>query len=173
MPRDPFLALLIVCSGCAVFLPARKDPVKDAKEKESEVCPAGSAPQYPQGLFDSRSVVQVEDFYSTVRTGRSGNEARLQGVRLRLRPFAGTTTTSLEALLYCHQARRILGRSSEVELKNDPYYLPRSWVNISVDSEGGNFLVSIRGSDIKDANEIFSRAKAFAASGNHTSDGPL
>jgi hypothetical protein len=138
--------------------------MSEAKERESAVCPSGSVPQYPQDLFDGRSVVRLEEIYSSVRSGRSGTEARLQGVKMRLRPFAGMTTTSLEALLNCHQARRLLGRTGEVELPNDPYYLPGNWVNISVDSEGGNFLVSIRGSDAKGANEILSRAKAFAAS---------
>jgi hypothetical protein len=72
------------------------------------------------------------------------------------------TKTSLEALLFCHQARRVLGRKGEVEFPNDPYWLPGDWVNISVESEGGNFIVSITGRDITQANQILSKATAFA-----------
>ena len=98
-----------------------------------------------------------------MRTGRSGSESRLQGARLRLRPIAELTTTSLEALLICHQARLLLGRSGEIESPNDPYWLPRAWVEISVESDGGNFVINLKGRDIGQANEILSRAKAFAA----------
>jgi len=164
MPRVRFVALLVPCSACSLFLPARKDPVSEAKETEAAVCPAGRAPEYPESLFDARSTVRVEEIYSSVRTGRSGNEARLQGAKLRLRPIAGMTTNDLEALLLCHQARRVLGRSGEIELTSDPYWLPQSWLNITVESESGNFLVSVRGPDNKTANEILSRAMAFAAS---------
>jgi hypothetical protein len=80
-----------------------------------------------------------------------------------LRPVAGLTTTSLEALLVCHQSRRVLGRNGEAEFPNDPYWLPGDWVNISVESEGGNFIVSVKGQDITQANQILSRATAFAS----------
>lgn len=162
MPKELFLAVLILCSGCSLFLPVRQDPLSDAKKKEAEVCPPRGAPHYPPALFDPHSVVQVEPIYSSVRTGRSGNESRLQGAKLRLRPIEGMTVTSLEALLICHQARRVLGRSGEVELDNDPYWLPRGWVSISVETEGGNFVLSLKGRDIKEANEILLLANAFA-----------
>jgi hypothetical protein len=164
IPRVLFLALVVPGSACSLFLPARKDPASEAREKEAAVCPPDRAPEYPENLFDARSIVRVEEIYSSVRTGRSGSEARLQGAKLRLRPIAGMTTNALEALLLCHQARRLLGRSGEVELPSDPYWLPESWLDITVESEGGNFVVSVRGPDTKTANEILSRAMAFAAS---------
>jgi len=164
MPRVLFLALLVSSSACSLFLPARKDPMSEAKETEAAVCPAGRAPEYSENLFDARYIVRVEEIYSSVRTGRSGSEARLQGAKLRLRPIAGMTTNGLEAQLLCHQARRVLGRSGEVEVTPDPYWLAGSWLNITVESESGNFVVSVRGADNKTANEILSRATAFAAS---------
>jgi hypothetical protein len=36
-------------------------------------------------------------------------------------------------------------------------------VNISVESDGGNFIVSVKGQDITQANQILSRATAFAS----------
>jgi hypothetical protein len=163
MPRAFVLVLPVVLFGCSAFLPHRPDRISEAREKESAVCPRGGAPDYPSGLFERGSVTQVEPIYSSVRTGRSGNESRLQGARLKLRPIAGMTTTSLEALLICHQARRVLGRGGEVELQDDPYWLPNSWLDIGVDSEAGNFVVSLRARNITEANELLSRAEAFAA----------
>jgi len=32
-PRGRFVAMLVLCEGCAAFFPVRHDPVSDAKEE--------------------------------------------------------------------------------------------------------------------------------------------
>jgi len=155
------LLLIMLSSGCAVLLPAKRDPTQEAEAKERATCPAGKAPTYPAQLFDPESVVTVKPLYALAKTARTGPEYRLSGAMIQLRPVPTLSSDGIESLLNCHNARSELGRSGEPTLENDPYWVPGQRVDISVHSERGELRAEVRSSDIAAAQEILRRAAAF------------
>ena len=107
------LLLIMLSSGCAVLLPAKRDPTQEAEAKERATCPAGKAPTYPAQLFDPESVVTVKPLYAVAKTARTGPEYRLSGAMIQLRPVPTLSSDGIESLLNCHNARSELGRSGE------------------------------------------------------------
>jgi len=156
------LILVTLPWGCAVLLPPKRDPTKEAEVKERATCPAGRAPDYPAHLFDPDSVVLVKPLYSLVSTARTGPEYRLSGAMIQLRPVPTLSSDGVESLLNCHNARSELGRSGEPTFENDPYWVPGQRVDISVHSERGELRAEVKSSEVSAAQEILRRATAFA-----------
>jgi hypothetical protein len=106
----------------------------------------------------SRSnVEQVEPLYAIVDSTPNGQESRLLGAKLHLRPVPGETAESMTHALYCHAATEVLHGEDAC-----PYSIPDGWVAISVKSEGDGYVVKLEGMDHQQAKTILERAQAFA-----------
>lgn len=153
-------------TDCALILPARRVSRREAaKREERQFC--GAEPMQIQTEIISPQVIQsVEPFYSIVSTGRTGEESRLQGARLLIRPLEGLGVERLESLLRCHAARENLSQGNREAVMDDPYLLPDALVDIQVESGRGNFVVYLRGHDVQEAHLIFARACRFTATRN-------
>src|SRR5260370_34984756 len=95
----------MLSSGCAVLLPAKRDPTQEAEAKERATCPAGKAPTYPAQLFDPESVVTVKPLYALAKTARTGPQHRLSGAMIQLRPVPTFSSDANEGLRNCHKGR--------------------------------------------------------------------
>src|SRR5260370_2271032 len=111
----------MLSSGCAVLLPAKRDPTQEAEAKERATSPTGKAPTYPTQLFDPESVVTVKPLYSVAKTARTGPEYRLSGAMIQLRPVPTLSSDGIENLLNSHNARSELPRSRAPPFQYDPY----------------------------------------------------
>jgi hypothetical protein len=89
----------------------------------------------------------------------TGEETKLQGVRLSVRAEPGLTAPWLERVLRCQAALEVLGEVSTPP--NDPYVLPGGWVDIRARSGEEGLEVDVLGADIDESLRIFARAKAF------------
>jgi hypothetical protein len=152
-------AALLFASACATFMPALRDPREVAQERERTAC-ARNATALP-ALFDPSSVVRVEPLTSSLRSGRSGYESRLNGARIVLAPIPNTTAEWVESVLLCHNARRTLERPGEPDILDDPYWIENRVLDLSARSEEGGLTVLVRADDFETASEILRRARAF------------
>jgi hypothetical protein len=71
------------------------------------------------------------------------------------------TSEWLERQIECHAVKTILGQ--EQARADDPFFLPDGWVDSSVRSEAGSFLVTLRPKNPARAREVLGRAEAFVA----------
>ncbi|HEY8087618.1 MAG TPA: hypothetical protein VIF09_07235 [Polyangiaceae bacterium] len=103
------------------------------------------------------NVEQVEPLYAIVDSTPNGQESRLLGAKLHLRPLRGETAESMTHALYCHETAEVLRGEGAC-----PYSVPDGWVDISVKSEGDGYVVKLEGQDFRQAKRILERAQAFA-----------
>ena len=150
--------------GCWEMLPASRDPILDAQHREPTVCTGHGLQSYPEGLFDSRSVISVEPLMFA-RSTRGSQDEHLLGATLGITPPHGVSSEELERLLNCHAARSLLSRQGEPVFPDDPYWLAGHVVHISVRFDQGATLVDLEAKDVEGAHEILARAMALAAQG--------
>jgi hypothetical protein len=112
-------------------------------------------------LVRSTKVLSVEPLYSHIMTTNSSEE-RVDGTKLLIRPPAGVSAEQMTRILQCHGARVLLGQVNRDAVRNDPYWLPDSWVNIQVTPENGNFAVTVSAESLSDNLKVFGRANQYA-----------
>jgi hypothetical protein len=86
---------------------------------------------------------------------------RLAGASFLVQPVEGLSAELLGRSLECHSARRVLGRLPPAGALRDPFWLPGRTVDIDVEPNGKDFVVSVYSDDVDDAGAIVARARAF------------
>ena len=147
------LASVVAIVGCTEG--QRPEP-RTLAAKQAARC--GDESSVAQERAASRSnVEQVEPLYAIVDSTPNGQESRLIGAKLHLRPLPGETAESMTHALYCHAATEVLQGHDAC-----PYSIPDGWVDISVKSDGDGYVVKLQGQDFGQAKTILERAQAFA-----------
>jgi hypothetical protein len=122
-------------------------------------CDSSSTSQ--DDLVRSIAVLHVQPVYSQV--GSTGStEERVNGATMVVRPPNGVSADQLTRVLLCHSARVLLGRLNGNAVRNDPYWLPDTWVNIDVKPENGNFTVTVSADTVRDNLQVYGRANRYA-----------
>jgi hypothetical protein len=147
----------VLLSGCAATPAAiHDDAVHTAASIDHHGCStSGSLP------FSPNEAERADPLLTYGHRGRSDGEARLRGAELRVRVQPGMTAEWLEHEIACHAAKTALGQARA--RTDDPFFLPDGWVDTSVRSEAGTFLVTLRPRDPERAKEVLGRAEAFVA----------
>lgn len=147
----------ILLSGCAATPAAIHDEaVHTAASVDHSAC--ASASSLP---VDPTQAEGAAPLLTYVHSGRSDGEARLRGAELRVRVQPGMTSEQLEHQISCHAAATV--RGEEQSRADDPFSLPDGWVESSVRSDAGSFLVTLRPTNPERAKEVLDRAEAFVA----------
>jgi hypothetical protein len=156
--------LLVGCLGVAGALSAcamNAPPTAKAAEVERTQCADNGAAQDDIRLLQATTVLKAEPIYSRIHTN-TGEEKRVSGATLLIRPPSGATADRLAAVLQCHSARVLLGQVDRSQFADDPYWLPDAWLDINVTPEAGNFAVTLQADSVAKNIEVLSRATAFA-----------
>jgi hypothetical protein len=112
-------------------------------------------------LLQGTTVLKSQPLYSTVSTKSVQPEARVNGATLVLQPPPGVTTERMSRTLQCHAARAALGQIG-TSLRNDPFVLPGSWLDINVLPQPDGYAVTITAKDIAQGLSVLRNANAFA-----------
>lgn len=158
-PYFVLAALLVGCSGVPLLVPDTRTPADHARELEPRCRDFGEsvvAPMLARGAIDT-----VEPAYSHVKSGPVDREARLRGVRIRIKPLAGYSKETIARSAECHEARVVLGQAPA--RADDPYVLPDHWLDIDVESEGDGFAVLVRSDEMDIARQVLSRAQRYVS----------
>lgn len=111
-------------------------------------------------VLSGDAVQRVQPFYSTIEGAKSGHQSELRGAVVTVSALPGITAEWLDRALECHSAKEVLGH--EPTPSDDPFWLPRSTVNIDVSSDRDGFNVAISAYSANDARQILDRANAFS-----------
>ena len=111
-------------------------------------------------VVEHLTVLSVSPLYVRVHSSDPG-EVRIRGANLLLRPREGIDPYHLLRTLQCHEARVLLGREGPVD-PQDPFWLADSFLEIDVQPELGNYVVSIKADSIAAGVRVLARAEAFA-----------
>lgn len=164
-PRTTFwqLSLLLVAAsvteGCALLVPASRDPIELATQEQKESSCDASA--IDPALEGPSAIFSVQAAYSSIPS-KSGYDTHLLGAELRYRPLPGLTTERLQRALRCHAVRLTLARTFPPD---DPFVLPNAWVKIRVEAAETSFVVRATSREADEAKQILGRAKAFVNTG--------
>jgi hypothetical protein len=143
---------LVLVPACATTPAAR------ALEVERVQCEATTIDAAP--VVERLAVLSVTPLYVRGHSLDPG-ELRIRGANLLLRPPEGIDPYRLLRTLQCHAARMLLGRESPVD-SQDPFWLADSFLEIDVQAEHGNFVVSIKAGSVAEGVRVLARADAFA-----------
>ncbi len=150
---------LVVGSGCASS-PREQRPQSQAAAVERQACGGTFAVEVDPRIISPEIITDV----SPLTVGQPASKLALQehivGARLGFAALPGLTPEWIERTLECHASRVLLRRAQPVP--NDPYWLPDSWVAVSVESRGDSFLVTLRGESPEAGGKILEHAQAFA-----------
>jgi hypothetical protein len=133
-------------------------PVPRALEVEKLQCEATTLDAAP--IVEHLVVLSVRPLYVRVHSSDPG-EVRIRGATLLLRPSEGVDPNRLLRTVQCHAARALLGREGPVE-PEDPFVLADNFLEIDLQPESGNYLVSIRADSVAAGVRVLARAEAFA-----------
>jgi hypothetical protein len=138
-------------------------PATRALEVESLQCDGTTVNAAP--LIEHLAVLSVRPLYVRIHSSDPG-EVRTRGANLVIRPPEGIDPYRLLRTLQCHSARVLLGREGPVS-PQDPFWLADGYLEIDVQSEHGNYVVSIKADSVARGVQVLARADAFAR--NHAS----
>jgi hypothetical protein len=146
--------------GWFPLLPDTRTPVDRAHEL-TERCKEDSGPLAVDAL--SPSIIEsVEPAYARMHSGGGADKVRLRGANLHMRPTLNMPPAVLQRALECHQARVTLGNATE--LREDPYVLAGSWLDIHVSSTDEGLVAAVVTDSFDDAQRVADRARKFATS---------
>ncbi len=158
------LAATLSALGCN----ASSEPPKTPTDRATEMARTRCGPDLDEKLLapvlDGSAIKNVEPLYSNVEEARGGSQSELRGAIVNVQAIAGVTAEWLDRALECHSAQRVLGQNAQPGGPDDPFWLPGSVVDIDVRSAKDGFRVAVAGFTPRDAEQILSRAKAFAKS---------
>ncbi len=151
-------AAVAICCLSAACTPV-VTPAAAAAKIEHTQCPGVEHEDI--AILHGTTVLRAEPIY-TRQPSKSGEEVRVSGVKLLIRPPEGVSVEQLTRTLQCHSARALLGQVDRSQLPDDPYWLPDEWLDISVGSENGNYAVSLRADTVSKNLQVFNRVSAYA-----------
>jgi hypothetical protein len=111
-------------------------------------------------ILSGQALKNVEPLYSTMESGRAGDQARLRGALLTVSALPGVTPEWLDRELECHSAGLTLGQLKSIP--EDPFWLSGAVVDIDVRPAKDGFLIAVAGYASADARRILDNAQAFA-----------
>ncbi|AKV02133.1 hypothetical protein AKJ09_08796 [Labilithrix luteola] len=150
------ISVVSVTGGCALLVPASRDPIELATQEQKEsACDASALDPELEGRS---AILSVGPAYSSIPS-KAGYDTHLLGAELRYRPLPGLTTERLERALRCHAVRLTLARTIPPD---DPFVLPNAWVKIKVEAAETSFVVRATSTEATEAKEILARATSFA-----------
>jgi hypothetical protein len=142
-------------SACASAAP----PATRAASVEQVQCDSSATAQ--DALVRSTKVLSVQPLYSHIMTSNTSEE-RVDGAKLIVRPPSGVSAEQMTRILQCHSARVLLGQVNRDAVRNDPYWLADTWVNIQVKPENGNFAVTVSTDTVREGLEVLGHANQYA-----------
>lgn len=159
-----FRAARALPSGLLVIacLPVSVSPQARATEFERLHCVDNPQPRELR-TFEASRVLAVEPLLRRVHTANNNYEARTIGASLTIRLPSDITAEQLHETLQCHGAHALLGQLDARRFPNDPYFLPDTWLEVSVEPDAGNFNVAIAADNVHDGLLVLQRAKEYAA----------
>src|ERR1700690_147045 len=138
-------------------LPSSTSPQARAAEFEKLHC-TNATPERPSLAFKDSQVLRVEPLLAR---GHS-YEVHTIGASLLMAPPKGVTAEQLNEILQCHTASMLLEQNNEQGPANDPYFLPGTWLEVSVKSEIGAVSVNVAPDNVHNGLLVLQRAKDFA-----------
>ena len=144
----------LLAMGCLV---SSTSPQARAAEFEKLPC-TNATPERTSQAFKDSHVLRVE---SLLARGHS-YEVHTIGASLLMAPPKGVTAEQLNEILQCHTASMLLERNNEQQPANDPYFLPGTWLEVSVKSEIGAVSVNVATDNVHNGLLVLQRAKDFA-----------
>ena len=152
-------ALLPMALSAVLGVPScATTPATRALEVERLQCEATTVDAAP--IIERLAVLSVRPLYIRIHSSDPG-EVRTRGANLLLRPPEGIDPFRLLRTLQCHSARVLLGREGPIG-PQDPFGLADSFLEIDVQAEHGNYLVSIKADSVAAGMQVLARADAFA-----------
>jgi len=164
VPNHPLRRVLARCAvptlvvaalmSCAETLPSKtRNPRDDAAAAERSRCGPDLDETTLDPIFSHRAIESVEPLYARTNADHGGSTQHLEGAVIYIRAIQGMTAEWLGRALECHSARRVLGKTPDEAIKNDPFWLPGRMVAIEARAMGPGFRVAIRGATADDAQE--------------------
>jgi len=135
-------------------------------------CNSGAAEAEDIRLLKGVTPLRAETVYDHPRTRISSEKDRIAGVKIVIRPPAGVSTERLTEILQCHSAHTLLGQVDASQWPDDPFWLAGTWITIEVQSEAGNYAVTLEADNDRDNLTLAAHAKAFAR-GRLAHGGPM
>ena len=157
-PLNQIRTLLPAVAAALGALSCATTPMARASDAERLQCDATTIDATT--LVERLSVLAVSPLYVQIHSSTVG-EVRVRGAKLLVHPPDGVDPYRLVRSLQCHAARILLGRARPID-PNDPFSLPGSWLQIDIQSESGNYLVSILADSVSEGVDVLARARAFA-----------
>jgi hypothetical protein len=118
--------------------------------------------QHVLRLMQGTTVIKSQPLYSLVSAKDVQPSARVNGATLVVRPPAGVSPAEMTRTLQCHAAQAVLGQVDR-PLRDDPFVLSGSWLDIEVTpQDGGFYAVAITARDIDQGLKVFQNANTFA-----------
>jgi hypothetical protein len=136
-----------------------RTPADEAAFMERTRCASDDTDKALAPVLSGDAVQRVQPLYSTIEGAKSGHQAELRGAIVTVSALPGVTAEWLDRALECHSAKEVLGH--EPTPSDDPFWLPRSTVNIDVTSDRDGFNIAISAYSANDARQILDRANAF------------
>ena len=147
------LGALVVLGGCAPQpdgLPVNEAQLVVARQEQSS---CAGQPIGTRASTARRSCEGSPLFTSTSRAGRT-TAKRTSGERAAILRSRASRSEFLARTLMCRSARLTLGHAAPAS--NEPYFLPDGWLNVSVRSGNGTFVVSLASENAEHGREISS-----------------
>jgi hypothetical protein len=158
MKRLSVLPMMLVCTATAActMLPLEDGATTPAAEV-SHICSGVPDELREAGPFSSDLVERVAPLRVSALSSKLPMTS-LVGVKIYIRAAPGLTAPWIHRVAECHLARHSLPMP---EAERDHCPLSAEEAQISVESHGGSFVVSIRTSDTEVAEDILARANAL------------
>jgi hypothetical protein len=151
-----FAAAVFLTNACAARAPL---PVRAASLEASE-CRDALPPEDEARALESMTVVAAS---ARFRQSACNGECRVTGVRLDVLPRGEVTLERFAQMLRCHSLRVIDGEVDASRIRDDPYGVRDTWVDIDVSRGDGHFVVTLIGDTFADTLRIQRRAMMYAA----------
>jgi hypothetical protein len=146
----------LLAGACAMPVPL---PVRAASMEANECRDAPPAAEEARALESIRVLAVRPKFHQNACNG----VCTVWGVYLVVRPPRGADPERFARMLRCHNLRVLDGEVDAAQIPDDPYGLLDSWLEIHVDVDSGNYVVTLVGDHVSDTLHILQRAKAYAA----------
>jgi hypothetical protein len=146
-------ATLCACVELVPPLPAR------AAEAEERECVSAPDAKDDVRALESMNVLKASPIYHVATCSGAG---QVFGVELVVSRSSAASSAELGRMLRCHGARGLLGQLDSADVANDPFWIPGSWVDVSVTSDPGHFFVKLYGDTVAGNLRVLNRAVAFA-----------
>ena len=161
MAKGPFFLAALLAGSMTAACAGQVTPAATAAKVEHTQCPGVEHDDV--AVLNGTTVLRAQPIY-TRQPSKSGEEERVSGVKLVIRPPEGVSPERLTRTLQCHSARALLGQVDRSQMPDDPYWLPDEWLDIAVVPENGNYAVSLQADSVAKNLQVFNRVSAYADS---------